>query len=91
MDSQPRPRDRKTAWLEQELQGLREEAEQWKLFKGVVSEVRKAVEERSQTMKRLDSSLRLHAKLIEMAPPEGRGPTSSNAYTGPKAGEVDID
>jgi len=85
------PRDQKTPWLEGKLQELREEAERWSSLKRVVSEVKEAIVERAQTMKRLDSDLRLHTRLIEVQGPEGQGATSPKAYTGTSSTEVDID
>lgn len=52
-------------WLDNQLTSLRSEAERWSGLRRVVSEVKEAVGERTQTMKRLDSDLRLHSKLYE--------------------------
>jgi len=77
------PRNEKAAWLQTQ--------ESWNTLKRVVSEVKEAVGERAQTLKRLDSDLRLHTKLLEMTNEEGRGASSPDAFTGPSSKEVDID
>lgn len=77
------PRNSKKAWLREQLQEKEETARRWMDLKRAVSEVRGAVEERTQTMKRLDSDLRLHSKLFEAKvatgalPPPGFKPDSS--------------
>jgi len=59
------PRGEKTAWLEKEMAVYRDKDEAWRQTLVVSDEVRNAVAERTQTMKRLDSALRLHQKLLE--------------------------
>lgn len=83
-------REQKTPWLLSATRGEQEAAERWNGLRSVVSEVKDAIGERAQTMKRLDSDLRLHSKLIELAPQEGRGATSPRSYTGSSASEIDI-
>jgi len=85
------PRNEKTAWLQTQLMGAQDEAESWNTLKRVVSEVKEAVGERAQTLKRLDSDLRLHTRLLEMSNEEGRGASSPGAFTGSSSEEVDID
>ncbi|HEC60638.1 MAG TPA: hypothetical protein ENI27_00095 [bacterium] len=84
-------RDEKTSWLQSNLRGAQEETESWISLKRVVSEVKEAIGERANTLKRLDSDLRLHTKLLEMMGEEGRGATSPTAFTGSNSEEVDID
>ncbi|HEC65656.1 MAG TPA: hypothetical protein ENI23_10190 [bacterium] len=85
------PRDEKTVWLRLRLMEAQDETESWNTLRRVVSEVKEAIGERAQTLKRLDSDLRLHTKLLEMAKEEGRGATSPDAFTGSSSKEVDID
>ena len=67
------------------------DAERWMQLKRAVSEVREAVGERAAMIRRLDSDLRLHARLYEVKvaggalPPPGFKPGSS------KGEEVSID
>jgi hypothetical protein len=85
-DYRDKPRAEKTPWLEDQLSGLREDSENWLGLFRLVSEVKEAVGNRVSTMKRLDSDLRLHAKLYE----EGvrAGATSPSA---PTRGSKEID
>jgi len=85
------PRNDKTAWLQVQLSKTQDEAESWNSLKRVVSEVKEAVGERAQTLKRLDSDLRLHTKLLEMSNEEGRGASSPASFTGSASEGVDID
>lgn len=89
-DYQDQPREKKTVWLQSAIKDQQEAAERWNALRRVVSEVKDAIGERAQTMKRLDSDLRLHSKLLEMVPPEGRGATSPGSYTGSHAGEIEL-
>lgn len=84
------PRDKKTSWLESQLGTYRGEAERWNMLRRVVSEVKDAVGERGQTMKRLDSDLRLHSKLLEMTPPGARGAAAPTGFQGSSSDELDI-
>jgi len=84
-------RDHKSAWLQLQLMETQDESESWNTLKRVVSEVKEAVAERAQTLKRLDSDLRLHTKLLEMSNEEGRGASSPSPFTGSSSEEVDID
>jgi len=85
------PRDEKTAWLRLQLMETQDETESWLTLRRVVSEVKEAVSERASTLRRLDSDLRLHTKLLEMTKEEGLGASSPNAFTGSKSPELDID
>lgn len=67
-------RDKKSLWLTTTLEPDRLELERWNGLKRAVSEVQRAVNEKAQTMKRLDSDLRLQAKLFETR--YGAGATS---------------
>lgn len=85
-------REQKSLWLHEQLQGLQDTADEWTSLATVVSEVRQAVSDRAQTMKRLDSDIRLQAKMYEQKLSAGAGgATSSTAYTGPKNEELDIE
>lgn len=73
-------REEKGPWLGKNLQERRDEAERWNTLKRVVLEVKEAVSERAQMMKRLDSDLRLHSKLYEAK--VAAGATSRRSFTG---------
>lgn len=84
-------RDQKNHWLSEKVKSERLAMEDWSYLNVVVSEVREAVVGRLQNMKRLDSDIRLHQKLLELR--VGSGATSPNSYTGSKsteAGELEI-
>lgn len=87
------PRNQQTSWLLSQLVEDQRETDQWTMLKAVVSEVKEAVSERAQAIKRLDSDLRLHAKLLELDP-AGKtgagGATSPGSYTGSASGDVEI-
>jgi len=86
------PRDEKTNWLQSQLNKDRELNERWAVLKRIVSEVKDAVTERAQTMKRLDSDLRLHSKLYESkGHTKATGGSSPTAYTGNAQGDMSID
>lgn len=78
------PRHAKADLLTEGCLGAHVECESWMALKRMVSEVKEAIGDRAQTMKRLDSDLRLHSKLLEMVPHEGRGATHPSSYTGPR-------
>jgi len=84
-------REDKAAWYQEQIGADEEAAEEWNTLKRVVSEVKEAVSERAQTLKRIDSDLRLHTKLLEMSNEEGRGASSPHSYTGSNSPEMDID
>lgn len=63
----------KTVWLDQQLAVCREEDAAWKHTLTVSDEVREAVAERTQTVKRLDSALRLHQKMLDEGGFHGTG------------------
>lgn len=89
------PREKKTAWLMQQLQSTQNEVDRWTSLKRVVSEVKEAVSGRGQDLKRLDSDLRLHAKLLEVGLPGGAASHGSSPPRSPTkgvgaTGEVDI-
>ena len=85
------PQNEKTGWLQNKLKEATDVAESWNTLKRVVSEVKEAVSERASTLKRLDSDLRLHTKLLEMSNEEGRGASSPTGFTGSKTAVLDID
>lgn len=67
-------RESKAFWLANQLQPVRDECESWVGLNEMVSEVRSAVSERLGTVKRLDSDLRLHAKIYESKKDLGTNP-----------------
>lgn len=81
-------REEKTPWLATQLETVREDAEEWKILGQLVSEVKEAIGERAGTMKRLDSDIRLHAKIFEAK--VAAGATSPSSYTGNSTEEVEI-
>lgn len=81
-------RHEKTAWLTSQLQDEREENEAWMLLYRMVSTVKDSVSDRAQTMKRLDSDIRLHAKLYEQG--VASGATSPTSYKGSNTTEIDL-
>lgn len=84
------PRDDRRNWLEDKLAPFETDKNLWKGLVAVVSEVKVAVESKAGTLKRLDSDLRLHVKIIEQAGTAGI--TNPNSWN--KAGrieEMDID
>lgn len=85
-------REARSHWLQTSLQELRQANEDWTYLNRVVCDVREAVVRRIQDVKRLDSDIRLHQKLLEAK--VAAGATSPGSYTGSKAtaaGELDID
>lgn len=81
-------RESKTTWLGNQLQSIVDQHEQVKTTLSMVSEVKKAVSDRAQMMKRLDSDLRLHSKLFEAGVIAGA--TSPSSYTGDQTDEVEL-
>lgn len=83
-------RARKSPWLENQLRDLKEEAQRWLQLRRLVLEVKEAVGDRVGTMKRLDSDLRLHTKLLEAK--VAAGATARNPMKGDAAtGDLDLD
>lgn len=76
------PREHKGNLLRANTQEEQNLSDRWITLRRVVSEIKEAIGERAQTMKRLDSDLRLHSRLLEMVPPENRGSTSPTSFTG---------
>jgi len=85
------PRNEKTSWLNVQLAEAHEETESWTALKRVVSEVKEAIGERANLLKRLDSDLRLHTKLLELVKEEGLGASLPSGFPGSASKEVDID
>jgi hypothetical protein len=84
-------REHKSVWLANQLISEQDTAVKWAGLHRVVSEVKEAVAERAQTMKRLDSDIRLHAKLYETKVAAGAaGATSPTSYTGSESPELDL-
>lgn len=84
-------RDLKAQWVAERAKDQRKDLEDWMYVNRVVCEVREAVVGRIQNMKRLDSDIRLHQKLLEAK--VASGATSPGSYTGSKAtaaGELDL-
>jgi hypothetical protein len=82
------PVHQKGFWLANQLTAHQQSSEEWQSLVFVVSEVKEAVNERAGTMKRLDSDIRLHARLYEQR--VAAGATSPATYTGKQVGEIDI-
>lgn len=82
-------RDFRRVWVENQLVSDRETLDRWTQLSEVVSQVREAVGERVATLKRLDSDLRLHVRLIETKKGLG-GATSPSSYRGSKDKDFDI-
>ncbi len=88
------PRDQKTLWLQNQLEPLREVVETWNGVRRLVSEVKEAISQRAQDLKRLDSDLRLHSKLLDAklaAGAAGKGTPPTRPEGGASSGELDID
>lgn len=93
-------RNEKTGWLQGKLEVWRIELEDWELTHAYLVEIRGAVNDRIQLIKRLDSDIRLQHKLIEAKIASGAGGNlpgtgnqGSNGFPGSKQGvdELDID
>lgn len=82
------PRTEKGPWLAQQLAQERSELDSWIHLSRSLAEVREAVSSKAQTMNRLDSQLRAHAKLFEHG--VRAGATSATAYTGADLDPVDV-
>lgn len=84
------PRESKTNWLERQLLKEREELELWSSVFIVVSEVKEAIADRQNTLRRIDSDLRLHTSLLEQRVRQGSLPTPSlKGESG--GGDIDLD
>jgi hypothetical protein len=68
-------RDEKTLWLNNQLSALDEKIADLKLLSSLVSQTSALLAERSGTVKRLDSTLRLQAKLHEAKTNQGAAPS----------------
>jgi len=84
-------RSKKRAWVREQLGDLPADAERWMNLKRAVLEVREAVGERAQTIKRLDSDLRLHARLYEAGMAAGAQPRPGFGSQGSTAPELSIE
>lgn len=82
------PLAEKALWLANQLGKVTEDVESWRSLTFVVSAVKDAVSDRVATMKRLDSDIRLHAKIFEAK--VSAGATSPSSYTGTSTTEIDI-
>lgn len=82
------PRGERAEWLQNQLREVSEQAETWGQLRTAVSQVKEAVADRAGTMKRLDSSLRLHSKLLESK--IAAGATSPYGFTGGSTDEIDL-
>jgi hypothetical protein len=82
------PMNEKAFWLENQQTDLKGQVSRWNQLTAVVSEVRNAVTERTGTMKRLDSDLRLHARIYEAK--VAAGATSPSSYRGNNTKEIDL-
>lgn len=82
------PRSKRNYWLQQKTVQAKEELNDWNHLNRLVSEVREAVSDRVQMMKRLDSDVRLHQKLLEAK--VAAGATSPNSYTGSSERDLEL-
>jgi len=83
------PNAEKGLWMANQLQPLKDETAEWRDLKEMVSEIKEAVNERAGTLKRLDSDIRLHARLYEELVKAG-GAASPTSFTGNSTQEVDL-
>lgn len=94
-DYQSQDRDQKTPFLQARCLEQEERALRWTGVKKLVSEVKDAVGQRGQDLKRLDSDLRLTARLLEAklasgAAGKGTPQRGAKAPGGAQEGELDI-
>lgn len=83
------PREKKAYWIEESTQELRKATQDWTFLQRTVSEISETIAERVVHIRRQESAVRLHQKLLENK--VSSGATSSSAYTGTKATELDLD
>jgi len=81
-------RNERAFWLANQLADDKQATEEWKSLSTMVSTVKEAVAERAATMKRLDSDIRLHARLFEAG--VAGGAKSPSSYTGGSTKEMDL-
>jgi len=65
LDYRNLPRDEKKGWLYTQIEEQEATTEEWRILKMVLEEVRMAVTNQIGTLNRLNSDLRLHAKLYD--------------------------
>jgi hypothetical protein len=82
------PTNEKGMFIEVKTKVARDEAEGWANLNRIVREIKDAVSERVAVMRRLDSDLRLHAKIFEQR--SHAGATSAASYKGNSTKEMDI-
>jgi len=86
------PRDQKSAWVHSQVGELKDVLESWQSLKRMVSEVKEAVGERVQTIKRLDSDIRLHKGLIEAKVAAGAASADNSLRFDPSTeGDIKLD
>jgi len=78
------PRDEKKGWLYEQTVEQEGTTEEWRVLKMVLEEVRQAVTNQIGTLNRLNSDLRLHAKLYDIKVALGAVPRPT--FTGDKDG-----
>jgi len=78
------PRDEKKGWLYEQISEQEASTEKWRVLKMVLEEVRLAVSNQIGTLNRLNSDLRLHAKLYDIKVALGAVPRPT--YDGSKDG-----
>jgi hypothetical protein len=74
------PRAERAEWLANQLEDDQLEAERWVQLKSAVSHVKEAVADRAQSVKRIDSDLRLQSKLLEVG--IAHGASNPNSFQG---------
>lgn len=88
-DYQQMPAAQRAGWLQSKTELREKEVDSLNYLTRVVSEVRGAISDRIQTMKRLDSDVRLHQKLLEGGG-LGSNATSASAFTGSKKTDLEL-
>ena len=84
-------RDTKTPWIFSKMRSDMDELEAWKHTSLVVSTVRDVILSRIQVLKRLDSDIRLHQKLLDIKVAAGLVvPKTFTGSKGTAVGELDI-
>jgi len=81
-------RSERGPWLVRQLAQHRAELESWKGLCQLTNQVRQAVSIKAQAFNRLESQLRVHAKLFEAG--IHAGATSPTSYTGDRIDPIDI-
>lgn len=79
---QDSPREKKTLLLERFMESDQKELDEWVLNQLFLKEIRLSIAERIQSLKRLDSDLRLQQKLLEVRVSSGVGSDLNRSLLG---------